>query len=88
MADVNTYVLALRNGTETDLNLGLGQDIGGGGHVDQEVWRKRISRQSLLHRDVRFRPIENPEKSSNPLPLVFYSHLFSNRRIKKTYPEQ
>jgi hypothetical protein len=35
-----TYVLALRNGTESDLNLGLGQDIGGGGHVDQEVWEK------------------------------------------------
>jgi len=35
-----TYVLALRDGTESDLNLGLGQDIGGGGHVDQEVWRK------------------------------------------------
>jgi hypothetical protein len=34
-----TYVLALRDGAESDLNLGLGQDVGGGGHVDQEVCR-------------------------------------------------
>ena len=34
-----TYVLALRDSTESNLNLGLGQDIGGGGHVDQEVCR-------------------------------------------------
>jgi hypothetical protein len=37
IVDVNTYVLALRNGTESDLDLGLGQDIRGSGHVDQEV---------------------------------------------------
>lgn len=30
-------VLALGDGTERDLDLGLGQDIGGGGHVDQEI---------------------------------------------------
>jgi len=35
-----TYVLALRNGAESNLNLGLGQDVGGSGHVDQEVCRK------------------------------------------------
>ena len=39
----NTYVLALRDGTKSDLNLGLGQDIGGGRHVDQEIWRERIT---------------------------------------------
>lgn len=39
----NTYVLALRDGTERDLDLSLGQDIGGGGHVDQEIWRERIT---------------------------------------------
>lgn len=37
MASEETYVLALGDGTKSDLNLGLGQDIGGGGHVDQEV---------------------------------------------------
>lgn len=37
MAIAKTYVLALRDGTERDLDLGLGQDIGGGGHVDQEI---------------------------------------------------
>jgi hypothetical protein len=42
-ANRNTYVLALRDGTESDLNLGLGQDIGGGGHVDQEIWKERIT---------------------------------------------
>lgn len=37
MAIEKTYVLALGDGSESDLDLGLGQDIGGGGHVDQEV---------------------------------------------------
>lgn len=40
VANGNTYVLALGDGTERDLDLGLGQDIGGGGHVDQEIWRE------------------------------------------------
>lgn len=31
-------VLALRDGGEVDLNLGLGQDICGSGHVDEEVY--------------------------------------------------
>lgn len=35
--DGDTYVLALRNSTKSNLNLGLGQNIGGGGHVNQEV---------------------------------------------------
>ena len=76
MADVNTYVLALRNGTESDLDLGLGQDIGGGGHVDQEVWRKRISRQSCCtgtpssgqSRNSKYHPIHSP---SHSIPISF-----------------
>lgn len=36
---VITYVLALRDSTKSNLNLSLSQDIGGGGHVDQEVCR-------------------------------------------------
>lgn len=35
---VDTYVLAFRNGSKIDLNLCLGEDVGGGGHVDEEVW--------------------------------------------------
>ena len=34
-----THVLALGNSSEIDLNLGLGQNVGGGGHVDKEVCR-------------------------------------------------
>ena len=34
---LSTYVLALRDSTKTNFNLGLGEDISGGGHVDQEV---------------------------------------------------
>ena len=34
-----THVLALGDGGEVDLNLGLGQNVGGGGHVDEEVCR-------------------------------------------------
>ena len=34
-----THVLALGDGGEIDLNLGLGQNVGGGGHVDEEVCR-------------------------------------------------
>jgi hypothetical protein len=36
---VETHILALGDGSEIDLNLGLGQDIGGGGHVDKKVCR-------------------------------------------------
>lgn len=52
VANGNTYVLALGDGTERDLDLGLGQDIGGGGHVDQEIWRERnnISREFKVAR--------------------------------------
>lgn len=32
-----THVLALGNSAQADLDLGLGQDVGGRGHVDQEV---------------------------------------------------
>ena len=32
-----TYVLALGNGSEFDFDLGLGQNVGGSGHVDEEV---------------------------------------------------
>ena len=32
-----THVLAQWDGSEIDLNLGLGQDVGGRGHVDEEV---------------------------------------------------
>lgn len=32
-----TYVLALGNRTERDFDLGLSQNVGGGGHVDEEV---------------------------------------------------
>ena len=34
-----THVLALGNGGEINLNLGLGQNVGRGGHVDEEVCR-------------------------------------------------
>lgn len=33
-----TYVLALGDGSKIDLDLGLGEDVGGRGHVDEEVW--------------------------------------------------
>lgn len=38
LSAIATYVLALRDSTKSDLDLGLGQDVGGGGHVDEEVW--------------------------------------------------
>jgi hypothetical protein len=69
---VNTYVLALRDGTESNLNLSLGQDIGGGGHVDQEVWRKIISRQSLLHGG------PGSDHSTDANHRSFHSHSFSD----------
>jgi hypothetical protein len=34
-----TYVLALGDGGQIDFDLGLGEDVGGGGHVDEEVCR-------------------------------------------------
>jgi hypothetical protein len=40
---VETYVLALGDGGEVDLDLGLGEHVGGGGHVDEEVWRAAVS---------------------------------------------
>jgi hypothetical protein len=35
----STHVLALGDGGEIDLNLGLGQNVGRGGHIDEEVCR-------------------------------------------------
>lgn len=32
-----TYILALGDGTKTDFDLSLGQDIRRGGHINQEV---------------------------------------------------
>lgn len=32
-----TYVLAFGDGGQVDLNLRLGKDVGGGGHVDEEI---------------------------------------------------
>ncbi len=37
MSDGETYVLAFGDGSEVDFYLGLGQNVGGGGHVDKEV---------------------------------------------------
>ena len=34
---ISTYVLSLGDGVQVDLNLGHGQDIGGRGHVDEEL---------------------------------------------------
>lgn len=36
-----SYVLAFGDCGEVDLNLGHGQDVGRGGHVDQEICRRR-----------------------------------------------
>lgn len=36
--EMGTYVLALGDGGEVDFDFGLGEDVGGGGHVDEEVW--------------------------------------------------
>lgn len=36
------YVLALGDGSEANLDLSLGQDVGGGGHVDQEVCKTDV----------------------------------------------
>ena len=38
-----TYVFAFRNGVEVDFDFSLGEDVGGGGHVDEEIYRKRGS---------------------------------------------
>ena len=45
---LSTYVLALRDSTKTNFNLGLGKDISGGGHVDQEVCVVRIANQPIV----------------------------------------
>ena len=34
---LETYVLALGDGADGNFNLGLSQNVGGGGHVDEEV---------------------------------------------------
>lgn len=37
------YVLALGDGGKVDLDLGHGEDVGGGGHVDKEVCAVDVS---------------------------------------------
>jgi len=52
MSKCETYVLALGNGSEVDLYLGLGQNVGRGGHVDEEVcWAQSLAVQSSSIRD-------------------------------------
>jgi hypothetical protein len=52
MSDGETYVLALGDGSEINLYLGLGQNIGGGGHVDEEVcWAESLAVRSSSIRD-------------------------------------
>jgi hypothetical protein len=52
MSECETYVLALGNGSEVDFYLGLGQNIGGGGHVDKEVcWAQSLAVRSSSIRD-------------------------------------
>ena len=47
-----THVLALGDSGEIDLNLGLGQNVGGGGHVDEEVcWAQSLAVRSSSIRD-------------------------------------
>lgn len=46
------YVFAFGDGAQVDFDLGLGEDVGGGGHVDQEVCVE-IGRQLSLLREVQ-----------------------------------
>jgi len=51
-SNCGTYVLALGNGSEVDFYLGLGQNVGGGGHVDEEVcWAQSLAVRSSSIRD-------------------------------------
>jgi hypothetical protein len=52
------YVLALWDGCEVELNLGHGQDIGGCGHVHQEVCTTRSS----AVRSIVSSPLSSPSK--------------------------
>lgn len=62
-----TYVLALGNGSEIDLNLGLGQDIGGSGHVDEEIYEaKSLARVASI--TAHLQPIR---KTANGFPAAF-----------------
>jgi hypothetical protein len=59
-----TYVLALGDGGEIDFDLGLGEDVGGGGHVDEEVWRAGVSLCALHHAG----PPYHPQNRQLPCP--------------------
>lgn len=39
----STHVLALGDGAQVNFDLGHGQNIGGSGHVDEELWGFRVS---------------------------------------------
>lgn len=69
MSNCETYVLALGNGSEVDFYLGLGQNIGGGGHVDEEVcWA-----ESLAVRSSSIRDPNHPQNSQ----LLFSSSVYA-----------
>ena len=54
---METYVLALRNGGEIDFDLGLSKHIGGGGHVDQEVFAQyRSAIAQFFHKNETIEP--------------------------------
>jgi hypothetical protein len=66
---IETHVLALGDGSEIDLNLGLGQDIGRGGHVDEEVWRANsLAFVSVIA--IRLHPIRKIANCSPGAPCI------------------
>lgn len=65
-----SYVLAFGDCREVDLNLGHGQDVGRGGHVDQEICR----RGEGTYRQRSFPPSRTSSQATQyaPSPVVPY----------------
>jgi len=68
-----THVLAFGYSSQIDLNLRLGKDVGGGGHVDKEICGPNMSALGLSH--AHLRSFEMPTAGTHKLTL--YSSLRS-----------
>jgi hypothetical protein len=64
-----TYILAFGNSSEIDLDLGLGQDVGGSRHVDEELWQANSLARHMHH------PLASP---IHPKTSQLHSHIFPN----------
>lgn len=73
-----TYVLAFWDGRKINLNLGHGQDIGGSGHVNQEICLLSVCLRYITVANCSIRPVPTASGVHTPIPIkrAQFHHIF------------